>query len=49
MGRKKMISYALFLSITEKDEMRNRMGINSYNNSRMHKNRHERLDRGAIV
>ena len=23
MGRKKMISYALFLSITEKDEMRN--------------------------
>ena len=47
MGRKKMISYALFLSITEKDKMRNRMGINSYNNSRMHKNRHERLDRGG--
>ena len=49
MGRKKMISYALFLSITEKDEMRNRMGINSYNNSRMHKNTQKRLDRGAIV
>ena len=49
MGRKKMISYALFLSITEKDEMRNIMGINSYNNSRMHKNIQKRLDRGAIV
>lgn len=49
MGRKKMISYALFLSITEKDKMRNRMGINFCNNSRMHKNRHKRLDKGAIV
>lgn len=49
MGRKKMISYALFLSISENERMRNRMGLSSYNNSKMHKNRHERLDRGAIV